>query len=150
MQKRCQQQKSNSLDTCTPLGILPSPFCCPTGRLPSPRPGAHMAAAAPTGGRGLLLPPPRARPRCLRGAVRSAAAAAPPPGAGSPPPPAAPWPSRTLGASALRVSPLGLGLAALGRPGYINLSHGADLAGSVSEAALEVKRKGWGVGGPKK
>ena len=34
---------------------------------------------------------------------------------------------RTLGATGLPVSPLGLGLAALGRPGYINLGHAADL-----------------------
>jgi aryl-alcohol dehydrogenase-like predicted oxidoreductase len=34
---------------------------------------------------------------------------------------------RTLGNSGLKVSPIGLGLAALGRPGYINLGHAADL-----------------------
>jgi len=34
-----------------------------------------------------------------------------------------------LGAGGPRVSRLGLGLAALGRPGYINLGHGADLEG---------------------
>lgn len=32
-----------------------------------------------------------------------------------------------LGRSNLAVTPLGLGLAALGRPGYINLGHGDDL-----------------------
>ena len=32
-----------------------------------------------------------------------------------------------LGTTALRVTPIGLGLAALGRPGYINLGHGDDL-----------------------
>ena len=32
---------------------------------------------------------------------------------------------------------LGLGLAALGRPGYLNLGHGEDLAGDVSVEALE-------------
>lgn len=32
---------------------------------------------------------------------------------------------------------MGLGLAALGRPGYINLGHSSDLAGSTSRAALE-------------
>lgn len=35
--------------------------------------------------------------------------------------------SRNLGATGLRVSRIGLGLAALGRPAYINLGHGADL-----------------------
>ncbi|MCB9077091.1 MAG: aldo/keto reductase [Anaerolineaceae bacterium] len=35
--------------------------------------------------------------------------------------------TRRLGATDLLVSPLGLGLAALGRPGYINLGHAADL-----------------------
>jgi aryl-alcohol dehydrogenase-like predicted oxidoreductase len=34
---------------------------------------------------------------------------------------------RTLGATGLPVSPLGLGLAALGRPGYINLGHQGDV-----------------------
>lgn len=34
---------------------------------------------------------------------------------------------RPLGRSGLRVTPMGLGLAALGRPGYINLSHAQDL-----------------------
>jgi aryl-alcohol dehydrogenase-like predicted oxidoreductase len=34
---------------------------------------------------------------------------------------------RTLGATGLPVSPLGLGLAALGRPGYINLGHRGDV-----------------------
>lgn len=42
-----------------------------------------------------------------------------------------------LGQSALRVSPLGLGLAALGRPGYINLGHAEDLAGKTDAAGLE-------------
>jgi aryl-alcohol dehydrogenase-like predicted oxidoreductase len=43
----------------------------------------------------------------------------------------------TLGATGLAVSRLGLGLAALGRPGYITLGHGADLAGRTDEAAME-------------
>jgi aryl-alcohol dehydrogenase-like predicted oxidoreductase len=34
---------------------------------------------------------------------------------------------RRLGSTGLQVSPLGLGLAALGRPGYITLQHAADL-----------------------
>ena len=35
------------------------------------------------------------------------------------------------------MSPLGLGLAALGRPGYINLGHGDDLAGGTEVAAMK-------------
>lgn len=46
---------------------------------------------------------------------------------------------RTLGASELKVSPMGLGLAALGRPGYINLGHDEDLGEDKSEEALEVQ-----------
>lgn len=45
--------------------------------------------------------------------------------------------SRTLGASGPAVSPLGLGLAALGRPGYITLGHGGDLGGDRSAEAME-------------
>jgi aryl-alcohol dehydrogenase-like predicted oxidoreductase len=41
---------------------------------------------------------------------------------------------RTLGATGLPVSPLGLGLAALGRPGYINLGHAADVGDTEVEA----------------
>jgi aryl-alcohol dehydrogenase-like predicted oxidoreductase len=56
---------------------------------------------------------------------------------------------RSLGSSNLQVTPIGLGLAALGRPGYINLDHAADLkheyevekmaahAGHVLDAAYE-------------
>jgi aryl-alcohol dehydrogenase-like predicted oxidoreductase len=44
---------------------------------------------------------------------------------------------RVLGRTGLRVSPLGLGLAALGRPGYINIGHGADLGAQKDPAALE-------------
>ncbi|MBV9469393.1 MAG: aldo/keto reductase [Abitibacteriaceae bacterium] len=50
---------------------------------------------------------------------------------------------RPLGSTSLLVSPLGLGLAALGRPGYINLGHAADLGhatdlhGSYDLAAME-------------
>jgi aryl-alcohol dehydrogenase-like predicted oxidoreductase len=43
---------------------------------------------------------------------------------------------RTLGSTGLRVSPLGLGLAALGRPGYINLGHAADV-GDTDVDAME-------------
>jgi len=42
---------------------------------------------------------------------------------------------RTLGDSALLVTPIGLGLAALGRPGYINLGHADDLRRQYEPAA---------------
>lgn len=45
-------------------------------------------------------------------------------------------PLRILGRTGLEVSPIGLGLAALGRPGYINLGHGSDFA-ETGESALE-------------
>jgi aryl-alcohol dehydrogenase-like predicted oxidoreductase len=45
---------------------------------------------------------------------------------------------RRVGRSVLPVSRLGLGLAALGRPGYINVGHGADLAGRTKAADLEL------------
>jgi aryl-alcohol dehydrogenase-like predicted oxidoreductase len=43
----------------------------------------------------------------------------------------------TLGATGLQVSPIGLGLAALGRPGYINLGH----AGDVGDTHVEVMER---------
>ena len=43
----------------------------------------------------------------------------------------------TLGRSGLSVSRLGIGLAALGRPGYINLGHRDDLAGGTDVANME-------------
>ncbi|TVQ88120.1 MAG: aldo/keto reductase [Chromatiaceae bacterium] len=46
-------------------------------------------------------------------------------------------PLRPLGQTDLQVTRIGLGLAALGRPGYINLGHGADLAGRHTPAALQ-------------
>ena len=42
-----------------------------------------------------------------------------------------------LGSSGLTVSRIGLGLAALGRPGYINVGHASDLAGHTSVESLE-------------
>jgi aryl-alcohol dehydrogenase-like predicted oxidoreductase len=42
----------------------------------------------------------------------------------------------TLGATPLKVSPIGLGLAALGRPGYINLGHAADLGHNYDVQAM--------------
>jgi aryl-alcohol dehydrogenase-like predicted oxidoreductase len=44
---------------------------------------------------------------------------------------------RTLGDTGLTVSPLGLGLAALGRPGYINVGHGADLGAERDRETME-------------
>jgi len=44
---------------------------------------------------------------------------------------------RTLGNTDLEVTPIGLGLAALGRPGYINLGHGSDLAGETDVDSME-------------
>jgi aryl-alcohol dehydrogenase-like predicted oxidoreductase len=43
----------------------------------------------------------------------------------------------TLGRSGLCVTRIGLGLAALGRPAYINLGHAVDVAGDTQVAALE-------------
>lgn len=43
---------------------------------------------------------------------------------------------RPFGSTGLEVTPIGLGLAALGRPGYINLGHGNDLDGRRSVEAL--------------
>lgn len=45
--------------------------------------------------------------------------------------------ARTLGRTGLAVSRLGLGLAALGRPGYVNVGHGADLAGRTTVDDLD-------------
>jgi aryl-alcohol dehydrogenase-like predicted oxidoreductase len=44
---------------------------------------------------------------------------------------------RTLGSSGLPVTAIGLGLAALGRPGYLTLGHGSDLGADRSVEALE-------------
>ncbi|MFL5802324.1 MAG: aldo/keto reductase [Roseiflexaceae bacterium] len=44
---------------------------------------------------------------------------------------------RALGATGLLVTPIGLGLAALGRPGYINLGHAADLGHDYDVSAME-------------
>jgi aryl-alcohol dehydrogenase-like predicted oxidoreductase len=45
-------------------------------------------------------------------------------------------PSRRLGRRGLAVTPVGLGLAALGRPGYINLGHDRDFPGGRSVEAM--------------
>ncbi len=44
-----------------------------------------------------------------------------------------------LGSTGLLVSPLGLGLAALGRPGYINLGHGDDLKKQYDVKMMEAR-----------
>jgi aryl-alcohol dehydrogenase-like predicted oxidoreductase len=44
---------------------------------------------------------------------------------------------RPLGGTGLRVTAIGLGLAALGRPGYLNLGHGVDLGSDRSVKGLE-------------
>ena len=44
---------------------------------------------------------------------------------------------RPLGSTGLMVTPIGLGLAALGRPGYITLDRAKDLGSDRSVAALE-------------
>ncbi|HYY98956.1 MAG TPA: aldo/keto reductase, partial [Pyrinomonadaceae bacterium] len=49
---------------------------------------------------------------------------------------------RRLGATGLLVSRAGLGLAALGRPGYINLGHADDLAGGTDPADMEARAHG--------
>ena len=46
---------------------------------------------------------------------------------------------RTLGSTGLLVSRIGLGMAALGRPGYINLGHGNDLGGDFRETSMEAR-----------
>ena len=61
--------------------------------------------------------------------------------AGTPPSAAAAASAAFLGKGPM--PPLGLGLAALGRPGYINLGHGDDLAGGKS--VDEMRQNCWGV-----
>jgi aryl-alcohol dehydrogenase-like predicted oxidoreductase len=46
-------------------------------------------------------------------------------------------PMRLLGTTGLRTSRLGLGLAALGRPGYINLDHATDLGHDYAMESME-------------
>lgn len=46
---------------------------------------------------------------------------------------------RPLGNSGLLVSPIGLGLAALGRPGYINLGHEQDMQGDIDPSVMEAR-----------
>jgi aryl-alcohol dehydrogenase-like predicted oxidoreductase len=46
---------------------------------------------------------------------------------------------RKLGSTSLDVSPIGLGLAALGRPGYINLGHGLDLEEEYGIASMRAR-----------
>ncbi len=58
---------------------------------------------------------------------------------------------RPFGSSGLWVTPIGLGLAALGRPGYINLGHAQDLEQDYQVASMEahahaVLDAAWGAG----
>jgi aryl-alcohol dehydrogenase-like predicted oxidoreductase len=46
---------------------------------------------------------------------------------------------RTLGDTGIQVSAVGLGLAALGRPGYINLGHDADTAAGRTVEAMQAR-----------
>jgi aryl-alcohol dehydrogenase-like predicted oxidoreductase len=46
---------------------------------------------------------------------------------------------RLLGSTGATVSRLGLGLAALGRPGYINVGHAADLRADYAPGAMELR-----------
>jgi aryl-alcohol dehydrogenase-like predicted oxidoreductase len=50
--------------------------------------------------------------------------------------------TRVLGRTGLRVSRIGFGLAAVGRPGYINLGHGEDLGGRIDVAGMEENAHG--------
>ena len=50
--------------------------------------------------------------------------------------------TRKLGSSSLAVTPLGIGLAALGRPGYINLGHAQDLERNYDIPAMEAHAHG--------
>jgi aryl-alcohol dehydrogenase-like predicted oxidoreductase len=45
-------------------------------------------------------------------------------------------PRRQLGRTGLLVTPIGLGLAALGRPGYVNLGHAEDLSSATDVEAM--------------
>ncbi len=45
--------------------------------------------------------------------------------------------TRKLGTTRHTITPIGLGLAAIGRPGYINLGHGDDLGGDHDVAAMQ-------------
>ena len=47
--------------------------------------------------------------------------------------------SRPLGSTGLSVSRLGLGLAALGRPGYINIGHAADIGSDRAVTTMEAR-----------
>ncbi|HSO27557.1 MAG TPA: hypothetical protein VLS48_05765 [Anaerolineales bacterium] len=44
-----------------------------------------------------------------------------------------------LGDTSLTITPIGLGLAALGRPGYINLGHAEDMRDDTSVAAMQAR-----------
>lgn len=45
--------------------------------------------------------------------------------------------TRTMGNAGLVITPIGIGLAALGRPGYINVGHGKDIGKDISTSHME-------------
>ena len=58
---------------------------------------------------------------------------------------------RLVAGSRLRMTPLGIGMAALGRPGYINLGHGEDYrdgrtVGAMEQRAFDVLDAAWNAG----
>ena len=60
-------------------------------------------------------------------------------------------PLRPFAGNRLRATPLGIGMAALGRPGYINLGHGEDYQGgrtveAMESRAFEVLDTAWNAG----
>jgi aryl-alcohol dehydrogenase-like predicted oxidoreductase len=66
------------------------------------------------------------------------------------PPPASSSPASSLTTHFLELGPqhnprLGLGLAALGRPGYINLGHGSDLVSSSGREVDTMRQHCWDV-----
>ncbi len=50
---------------------------------------------------------------------------------------------RSLGATGLPVAPVGVGLAAVGRPAYITLGRGQDLGPDRGVEDLRLGRGGW-------
>jgi aryl-alcohol dehydrogenase-like predicted oxidoreductase len=61
----------------------------------------------------------------------------------STPPPASSLTTHFLGMGPQHTPRLGLGLAALGRPGYINLGHGGDLVGSSGREVETMRQHCW-------
>ena len=108
------------------------PFAAPPPRSRS----AHAMHAPSAALRGRATPstkPPQVSARAAAAASRPLAVA--PRAAASakaPSAPSSPWPCSKFLDVGVSTPPLGLGLAALGRPGYINLGHGADITSAKS------------------